>query len=149
MREKDRECIDSCFSSLVLQLYALLGKQGRQLRDISDYWDVATYFELHTVQRDWPKACQAALHMYLLNPPVWYLKSTINNLKILHQAREIRRGQSESSKKLAPENELYSFWMEFFCDAIDSNSPDGRELPSRVPVSHPSFISSSVTLCHG
>ena len=121
---------------LVIQLYGLLGKRGRQLKDLNDYWEVATYFELHTVRYDWQKACQAALHMYLLNPPIWYLKSTINNLKILHQARQIRRNKYKPSIDIPPENQIYSFWMEFFCDAIASNSPDQREFPAQVPVSY-------------
>lgn len=128
------------FFVLVIQLNALLGKRGRQLKDLNDYWEVATYFELHSVQNDWPKACQAALHMYLVNPPIWYLKSTINNLKILHHARQIRRNRNLLSTEVLPENEIYSFWMEFFCDAINSSSPDERELPNQVPVSFLRFF---------
>ena len=128
----------SLFLVLVLQLNALLGKKGRSLRDLNVYWDVATYFELHAVQHDWPKACQAALHMYLLNPPVWYLKSTINNLKILHRATRIRDQQRlrEQVRSLPVEENTYSFWIDFFADAINSHSPtaEERELPAQVPV---------------
>lgn len=119
---------------------ALLGKKGRSLRGLTDYWDVATYFELHAVQRDWSKACLAALHMYLLNPPIWYLKSTINNLKILHQATRVRDQQKlreQSSGNTAVDEDMYSFWIDFFSDAINSNSTSNeeRELPAQVPVS--------------
>ena len=118
---------------------ALLGKKGRSLRGLTDYWDVATYFELHAVQRDWSKACLAALHMYLLNPPIWYLKSTINNLKILHQATRLRDQQKvreQSLNSAADDEEVYSFWIDFFSDAINSNSAstEERELPAQVPV---------------
>ncbi len=123
---------------LVIQLNALLGKKGRSLRDLTDYWDVATYFELHAVQRDWSKACLAALHMYLLNPPSWYLKSTINNLKILHKATRIRDQQKirEQSSNNADDEDIYSFWIDFFSDAINSNSSsiEDNELPAQVPV---------------
>jgi mitogen-activated protein kinase kinase kinase 5 len=124
---------------LVIQLNALLGKKGRSLRDLTDYWDVATYFELHAVQRDWTKACLAALHMYLLNPPIWYLKSTINNLKILHQATRMRDNQKirEQSPLITADDEvIYSFWIDFFSDAINSNSSltEEKELPAQVPV---------------
>jgi mitogen-activated protein kinase kinase kinase 5 len=124
---------------LVIQLNALLGKKGRSLRDFTDYWDVATYFELHAVQHDWSKACLAALHMYLLNPPIWYLKSTINNLKILHQATRMRDPQKlrEQTSVISADEDVYSFWIDFFSDAINSNSTstEEKELPAQVPVS--------------
>jgi mitogen-activated protein kinase kinase kinase 5 len=120
---------------LVIQLNALLGKKGRYLKDFNDYWDVATFFELHAVQHDWPKACQAALHMYLLNPPIWYLKSTINNLKILHQATRIHGPQKprEQSQMITADEDVYRFWIDFFSDAVNSNSISS-ELPAQVPV---------------
>ncbi|CAF1115567.1 unnamed protein product [Rotaria sordida] len=123
---------------IIIQLNALLGKKGRSLRDLTDYWDVATYFELHAVQRDWSKACLAALHMYLLNPPIWYLKSTINNLKILHQATRMRDQQKLRTQHSTSSDDevVYSFWIDFFSDAINSNStsPEERELPAQVPI---------------
>jgi hypothetical protein len=120
---------------LVIQLNALLGKIGRSLKDFNDYWDVATYFELHAILHDWPKGCQAALHMYLLNPPIWYLKSTINNLKILHQATSIHGPPKtrEQSQMITADEGLFRFWIDFFNDAIDSNS-SSSELPAQVPV---------------
>jgi MAP3K TRAFs-binding domain len=137
---KRSNCIDQqkILLLLVIQLNALLGKKGRSLRDLTDYWDVATYFELHAVQGDWTKACLAALHMYLLNPPIWYMKSTINNLKMLHQATRLRdqqRQREESPMNNGDEN-IYSFWIDFFTDAIHSTSTTGEdnELPAQIPV---------------
>jgi len=76
--------------------------------------------------------------MYLLNPPIWYLKSTINNLKILHQATRIRAQQRarEQSQMITRDENIYSFWIDFFSDAINSNSTSSeeRELPAQVPV---------------
>ncbi|CAF4592052.1 unnamed protein product [Rotaria sp. Silwood1] len=124
---------------IIIQLNTLLGKKGHSLKDLNDYWNVATYFELHAVLHDWSKACQAALHMYLLNPPIWYLKSTINNLKILHQATRLR-DQEQLSRGQSPiitaDEQIYSFWIDFFSDAINSNSTSSeeRELPAQVPV---------------
>lgn len=125
---------------IIIQLNALLGKKGRSLRELNNYWDVATYFELHAVQHDWSKACLAALHMYLLNPPIWYLKSTIHNLKILHQATRLRQttvNREQTTETKDESNEvIYSFWIDFFSDAINSNSStaEERELPAQVPV---------------
>ena len=117
----------------------MLGKKGRSLRDLTDYWDVTTYFELHAVQGDWSKACLAALHMYLLNPPIWYLKSAINNSKILHQVTRLREKQKlrTPSSDRADDEEVYSFWIDFFDDAISSNSTsrEERQLPAQIPVS--------------
>jgi hypothetical protein len=77
--------------------------------------------------------------MYLLNPPIWYLKSTINNLKILHQATRLRDQQKvrEQLSSNTNDEDVYSFWIDFFSDAINSNSTstEERELPAQVPVS--------------
>lgn len=116
-----------------------MGKKGRSLRELTEYWDVATYFELHAVQREWKKACLAALHMYLLNPPIWYLKSTINNLKMLLQATQIRDQEKKRPGSTSTEDDdekIYSFWTDFFTDAIQSNSDSSneRELPAQIPI---------------
>ena len=116
-----------------------MGKKARSLKDLTDYWDVAAYFELHAIQHHWLKASQAALHMYLLNPPIWHLKSTINNVKILHQATRLRDQQKsrEPTQVVTDDESIYSFWIEFFTDAVNSNStnPEERELPAQVPLS--------------
>lgn len=78
--------------------------------------------------------------MYLRDPPIWYMKSTINNLKMLHQAtRIIGQQKSREPKATSDDSEnVYSFWIDFFTDAIDStsNSPNEKELPAQIPVSH-------------
>lgn len=77
--------------------------------------------------------------MYLLNPPIWYLKSTINNLKILHQATRMRVQPKlrEQLSITSDDEDVYSFWIDFFSDAINSNSTSNeeKELPAQVPVS--------------
>lgn len=123
---------------IILQINALLGKKARSLKDFTDYWDVAVYFELHAIQHDWLKACQGALHMYLLNPPAWHLKSTLNNFTILYQAICIRDPERSRKKPDIPSSDekLYHFWIDFFKDAIRSYSPiaEERELPAQVPI---------------
>jgi hypothetical protein len=119
------------------------------LKDLTDYWDVAAYFELHAIQHHWLKASQAALHMYLLNPPIWHLKSTINNVKILHRATRLRdqqRSSREQSQIITADESIYSFWIDFFTDAINSNStiPEERELPAQVPVNIFVFITRKI-----
>ncbi|CAF1221343.1 unnamed protein product, partial [Didymodactylos carnosus] len=136
-----------------IKLNALLGKKGA-FKDLVDYWDVATYFELHVVQREWVKANQAALHMYLLNPPIWYMKSTFFNLKLLHDAIIVRDKQSKPQNKIndnmksqpdSPQTtdttssseateESFSFWIEFFEDAVSSVQSTPNDLPSSIPI---------------
>ncbi|CAF0940704.1 unnamed protein product, partial [Didymodactylos carnosus] len=132
---------------IIMKLNALLGKKGA-LRDLADYWDVATYFELHVVQQEWVKANQAALHMYLLNPPVWYMKSTFFNLKLLHDAIIIRDDRSKNTKesngkiqsstnsknKTMASEEAFSFWIEFFDDAVQSGQSSANYLPASMPI---------------
>ena len=124
-----------------MHLNVLLGKKLRWLERATDYWDVATYFELHAVQREWRKASQAGLQMYLLNPPGWRFKTTINNLKIVHDARRMlnqtRSGQHARTGTTAGDD-IYHFWFDFLNDAGDSHSQSlpVHELPARVPVSH-------------
>ncbi len=76
--------------------------------------------------------------MYLLNPPTWYLKSTINNLIILHQATRLRDQQRshDQTQMITTDEHVYNFWIDFFSDAINSNSTlaEERELPAQVPV---------------
>ncbi|CAF3290745.1 unnamed protein product [Rotaria socialis] len=67
--------------------------------------------------------------MYLLNPPIWYLKSTINNLKVLHQATHMRDQQKlrEQPPTSSDDQDVYSCWIDYFSDAINSNSTQTEE----------------------
>ncbi|CAF4611160.1 unnamed protein product [Rotaria socialis] len=75
---------------------------GRLLHDLTYYWDVATYFELHAAQCDSSKACLAACYV----------------TPRMHDQQKLREQPPTSSY----DQDVYSFWIDYFSDTINSNS---------------------------
>ncbi|KAL5266115.1 hypothetical protein ACHWQZ_G006686 [Mnemiopsis leidyi] len=88
----------------------LLGKKG-QLEEITDYWDLATSFELNVIQRMYKHSNRAALCMFNLKPEQWMLESTMSNIRLI----ESHRPKTETVN--SNDQNIYHFWTDFFTDA--------------------------------
>nr|CAD2129618.1 unnamed protein product [Meloidogyne enterolobii] len=111
-----------------LVLNSLLGRKGA-LANLTDYWDVATFFEVSVLAEDYNKACQAAEKMAMLKPPVWFLKSTMENIKLINRCTAtLQLSPVERDKK------TFLFWTEFFMEAIDSQKPPINQSKKRENV---------------
>nr|UCK81532.1 mitogen-activated protein kinase kinase kinase 8-like protein [Arenicola marina] len=104
-------------------LNVLIGRKG-SLTSLIDYWDVATFFEYNVLAEEYGKAVQAAEHMFKLEPPIWYLKSTLGNIRLINMFRKVDEQTFRPEQRR--EKELFDFWMDFFNEATKNDTTDVR-----------------------
>ncbi|CAD5205538.1 unnamed protein product [Bursaphelenchus okinawaensis] len=119
-------------------LNSLLGRKGA-LANMSEYWDVATFFEVSVLAEDYNKACQAAEKMAMLKPPTWFLKSTMENIKLISRC-------AASCSPIEKEKQTFVFWTEFFMEAIEGFSDTNSRFPVLIQEVNKQYTPSYMTI---
>lgn len=60
-----------------------------------------------------------------MNPPIYrYLKSTIGNISLIDRFRK-----KNEEAEVSPEEQIFSFWMDYFVEATKSEVGDSIRFP--------------------
>ncbi|XP_034806171.1 mitogen-activated protein kinase kinase kinase 15 [Pan paniscus] len=119
-----------------VRLNSLLGRKG-SLEKMKNYWDVGQFFSVSMLANDVGKAVQAAERLFKLKPPVWYLRSLVQNLLLI---RRFKKPIIEHS----PRQERLNFWLDIIFEATNEVT-NGLRFPVLVieptKVYQPSYVS--------
>ncbi|XP_032962780.1 mitogen-activated protein kinase kinase kinase 15 isoform X1 [Rhinolophus ferrumequinum] len=119
-----------------VRLNSLLGRKG-SLEKMNNYWDVGQFFNVSMLANDVGKAVQAAERLFKLKPPVWYLRSLVQNLLLIQRFKKpiIER---------SPRQERLNFWLDIIFEATNEVT-NGLRFPVLVieptKVYQPSYVS--------
>uniref|UniRef100_A0A8C0T7H0 mitogen-activated protein kinase kinase kinase n=1 Tax=Canis lupus familiaris TaxID=9615 RepID=A0A8C0T7H0_CANLF len=119
-----------------VRLNSLLGRKG-SLEKMSNYWDVGQFVTVGVLANDIGKAVQAAERLFKLRPPVWYLRSLVQNLLLIQRFKK-------SITEHSPRQERLNFWLDMIFEATNE-APNGLRFPVLVieptKVYQPSYVS--------
>uniref|UniRef100_A0A4W2IFK2 mitogen-activated protein kinase kinase kinase n=1 Tax=Bos indicus x Bos taurus TaxID=30522 RepID=A0A4W2IFK2_BOBOX len=119
-----------------VRLNSLLGRKG-SLEKMNSYWDVGQFFSVSMLASDVGKAVQAAERLFRLKPPVWYLRSLVQNLLLIQR---FKKPLIEHS----PRQERLNFWLDIIFEATNEVT-NGLRFPVLVieptKVYQPSYVS--------
>ncbi|KPP74712.1 mitogen-activated protein kinase kinase kinase 15-like, partial [Scleropages formosus] len=87
-----------------VRLNSLLGRKG-SLEKMNNYWDVGQFFTVSMLANDISKAVQAAEKLFKLKPPIWYLRSVVQNLQLIQRFKK-------QNLEHSPQRERLNFWMD-------------------------------------
>ncbi|XP_022652260.1 mitogen-activated protein kinase kinase kinase 15-like isoform X3 [Varroa jacobsoni] len=123
-----------------LVLNNLIGKKG-EIDSMTDYWDVATYFEVCYLVENYTRAIQVAAKMFHLNPASWCLETTLLNIQLI--ARKRRKGDTSA---ILPEEHIMGFWIDYFSMATKETLDDTILFPAIINEPSEQLMPAEVTL---
>ncbi|NXL94284.1 M3K15 kinase, partial [Alectura lathami] len=119
-----------------VRLNSLLGRKG-SLEKMNSYWDVGQFFSVSMLANDISKAVQAAEKLFKLKPPVWYLKSLVQNLMLIQRFKKLNIEHSAKQERL-------TFWLDIIFEATKETT-NGLRFPVLVieptKVYQPAYVS--------
>ncbi|XP_015741761.1 mitogen-activated protein kinase kinase kinase 15 isoform X1 [Coturnix japonica] len=119
-----------------VRLNSLLGRKG-SLEKMNNYWDVGQFFSVSMLANDVSKAVQAAEKLFTLKPPVWYLKSLVQNLMLIQRFKKFTIEHS-------PKQERLNFWLDIIFEATKETT-NGLRFPVLVieptKIYQPAYVS--------
>ncbi|ERE65103.1 mitogen-activated protein kinase kinase kinase 15 [Cricetulus griseus] len=119
-----------------VRLNSLLGRKG-SLEKMNNYWDVGQFFTVSMLASDVGKAVQAAERLFKLKPPVWYLRSLVQNLLLIQRFKK-------PITEYSPRQERLNFWLDIIFEATNEVT-NGLRFPVLVieptKVYQPSYVS--------
>ncbi|XP_077672686.1 mitogen-activated protein kinase kinase kinase 15 isoform X2 [Eretmochelys imbricata] len=119
-----------------VRLNSLLGRKG-SLEKMNNYWDVGQFFSVSMLASDIGKAVQAAEKLFKLKPPVWYLRSLVQNLLLIQRFKKLPIEHS-------PRQERLNFWLDIIFEATKETT-NGLRFPVLVieptKVYQPAYVS--------
>ncbi|XP_007437725.1 mitogen-activated protein kinase kinase kinase 15 [Python bivittatus] len=119
-----------------VRLNSLLGRKGN-LEKMNNYWDVGQFFTVSMLASDIGKAVQAAERLFKLKPPIWYLKSLVQNLILIQHFKKLTIEHS-------PRQERLNFWLDIIVEATKEKN-NGSRFPVLVieptKIYQPAYVS--------